>query len=352
MERASTLTLCGAGIMVTMTEEQDEAWLSEGRRVLTEASQALDALARRLNADAWAQAVRLIVNATGRIVVTGIGKSGMIGRKLAGTLASTGTHAFYVHAAEAVHGDLGMLARGDVVIAFSYSGETDEVIAILPAIRALQIPLIALTANSRSRLAEMSSVMLDVSVDKEACPMNLAPTTSTTAMLALGDALAVAVMVARGFTPEEYATRHPGGTLGRRLTLRVADIMRTGDNIAVVPSDAIMMDTLFAITRAHAGAAIIVDEAGHVCGLITDGDIRRHLLEDKNLLSRPASSVMNPKPGVVAPHILAIEGFRRLDDFHPLPGSKAGEAPVVDTDGRPIGMLMLKDLVQAGIAIE
>lgn len=342
-----------SGILTAdMVNNDVDDWVREGRRVLTEASDALAVMADHLDTLAWEQAVSLVVGACGRVVVIGMGKSGAVGRKLAGTLASTGTHAFFLHPAEAVHGDLGMLALDDIVIALSYSGETDEITAILPAIGALNLPLVAITANRRSRLAEAATVVLDVAVEKEACPMNLAPTTSTTAMMALGDALAVSVMVARGFTREDYARLHPAGTLGRRLTLRVADVMRTGDNCAVVPADATMMETLFAITQAHAGAAIVIDACGRVAGLITDGDIRRALLEDPELLRRPASSVMHLKPGVVSPHILAVEGLRRLDDFHPMPGNKVGEAPVVDADGKPVGILMLKDLVKAGIVKE
>ncbi len=179
--------------------------------------------------------------------------------------------------------------------------------------------------------------------------MNLAPTTSTTAMIALGDALAVAVMGARRFTSEQYARLHPAGSLGRRLTLRVSDVMRTGEAVAVVPESGTVLEAMFAITRAHAGAAIVTDGQGRVSGLITDGDIRRHLLDDPHLLSRPATEAMTPDPGLVTADLLATEGLRRLDDFHPLPGQKAGDAPVVDAEGRPIGMLMLKDLVKAGI---
>jgi arabinose-5-phosphate isomerase len=192
-------------------------------------------------------------------------------------------------------------------------------------------------------------VVLDVSVEREACPINMAPTTSTTAMIAVGDALAVTLMGARRFTPDQYARLHPAGTLGRRLTLRVGDVMRTGEAVAVVPDTCTVLDAMFAITRANAGAAIVTDRAGRVSGLITDGDIRRHLLDDPHLLSRPASEAMTPNPGLVTADLLATEGLRRLDDFHPLPGQKAGDAPVVDSEGRPIGMLMLKDLVKAGI---
>ena len=342
------------GIMAAMQDEtqilDDPAeWLCEARRVLGEAAAALKALEARLNPDSWARAVRLLLQPRGRAVVTGIGKSGAVGRKLAGTLSSTGTPAFFLHPAEAAHGDLGMLMADDVLLAFSYSGESDEILALLPAVHRLGVPLIAFTGRSHSTLARAAAAVLDVSVDKEACPMNLAPTTSTTAMIALGDALAVSVMVARRFNENDYAHRHPGGALGRRLTLRVADIMRAGDAVAVVSETATVFDAVFAITQAHAGAAIVTDAEGRVSGLIADGDIRRHLLHDRDVLSRPVSAAMTHRPGLIAPHLLAIEGLRRLEEFHPDPGSRVGEAPVVDPEGRPLGMLMLKDLVKTGI---
>ncbi len=332
-----------------MDAEDWEEWLAEGRRVLFEAARALDRVADHLDGAAWAGAVRLLLETRGRVVVTGMGKSGKVAEKFVGTLASTGTPALFLHPAEGVHGDLGMLQPGDVVVALSYSGETDEITAILPAIRQLGTPLIALTSSSRSTLGRAASVVLDVSVEREACTIRLAPTTSTTAMIAMGDALAVAVMGARRFTPDQYARLHPAGTLGRRLTLRVADVMRTGDAVALVPDTATVLEAMFAITRANAGASIVTDAQGRVAGLITDGDIRRHLLDDPHLLSRPATDAMTRRPGVVTADLLATEGLRRLDDFHPLPGQKAGDAPVVDAEGHPIGMLMLKDLVKAGI---
>ena len=329
-----------------MTEQEE--WRAEGQRVLTEAAQALDTLAARLDGAAWAEAVQLILATPGRVVVTGMGKSGKIAEKMTGTLASTGTPALFLHPAEAVHGDLGMLQSGDVVLAFSYSGETEELLALLPAIRQLGTPLIALTGGMRSTLARAALVVLDVSVDREACYLNLAPTTSTTAMLSLSDALAVTVMGARRFTPDQYARLHPAGTLGRRLTLRVADVMRTGEAVAVVSERSTVMEAMFAITTAHAGAAIVTDAEGRVSGLITDGDIRRYLLHAPEL-SGAASDAMTRAPGMVSPEMLATEGLRRLDEFHPLPGQKAGDAPVVDDDGRPLGLLTLKDLVKAGI---
>jgi arabinose-5-phosphate isomerase len=278
-----------------------------------------------------------------------MGKSGSVGHKMAGTLASTGTPAFFLHPGEAVHGDLGMLQPTDVVVALSYSGETDEILAILPAIRRLGVPMIAITGGPHSTLGKLAAVVLDVSVEREACPMNLAPTTSTTAMIAVGDALAVSVMVARRFTPDDYARLHPAGSLGRRLTMSVADVMLSGDAVAIVPQEATLRDVVFAITQAHAGAAMVVDDQDRLCGLITDGDIRRHLLDGNDLLTRPAQAVMNRTPGVLTPDLLAADARRKLTEFHPIPGSTVGEAPVVDADGKPMGMLTLKDLDKAGI---
>ncbi len=329
-------------------KEQDK-WQAEGQRVLWEAARALDRLAESLDGALWAQAVHLILGTRGRVVVSGMGKSGTVGVKLAATLSSTGTPAQFLHPAEGVHGDLGMLQAGDTVIALSYSGETDEVLAILPALGQFGLPLIAVTGNPKSTLARAAALVLDVRVEREACSIGLAPTTSTTAMITLGDALAVSVMAAREFTPEQYSRLHPAGTLGRRLTLRVADVMRTGDAVALVPESCTVLDAMFVITRASAGAAIIVDAAGKVSGLLTDGDIRRHQLDNPHLLSCPASEAMTVNPGVVTPDLLATEGLRLLDDFHPLPGQKAGDAPVVDPEGHPLGMLTLKDLVKAGI---
>lgn len=329
--------------------ESNSISLTEARRVLGEEADAIRAASERLQADVVGAAVKLLLDCPGRVVVTGMGKSGAIGRKFASTLASTGTPALFLHPAEGVHGDLGMLADDDVVVAFSYSGETDELLAILPAIGRLGAPIIAFTGKPHSTLGEAARVVLDVAVDREACLLGLAPTTSTTLMLALSDAIAVAVMGARRFTADQYAARHPAGALGRRLLLRVADVMRTGDAVAIVPRDMLLRDTLFSITRAHAGAAIVVDGDGRVAGLVTDGDVRRSLLDSVDCLQRPVSETMNVHPGVIPDTILAVEGLELLERFHPIPGAKAGEAPVVDALGRPVGMLMLKDLVKAGI---
>ena len=242
-----------------------------------------------------------------------------------------------------------MIAADDVVAAFSYSGETEELLAILPAIGRLKVPIIAFTGRPKSTLGQASRVTLNVYIQKEACILSLAPTTSTTVMLALSDAIAVAVMSARSFTSEDYAERHPSGALGRRLLLRVQDIMRTGDAAAVVSEQTSLKDTLFAITRAHAGAAVVVDRSGRAVGLITDGDARRRLLDSLEYWEKPVSATMNRKFGTVPADIPAYETLKLLESYHPDPGTRVGEAPVVDADGKPVGMLMLKDLVKAGI---
>ena len=323
--------------------------IAEARRVLFEEAEALTLAGERLDEAAMGAAVDLLVDCTGRVVVTGMGKSGAVGRKLAGTLSSTGSPSLFLHPAEALHGDLGVLSTGDVVIAFSYSGETDELLAILPAIQRLGAPIIAVTGRPASTLGRAARAVLDVAVEKEACYLNLAPTTSTTLMIAIGDALAIAVMAAREFTAEDYAERHPSGALGRRLLLRVVDVMRSGDSVAIISADRPLQEALFAITRAHAGAAIVTDAAGKVCGLVTDGDIRRHILSSVEYLARPVRDTMTDSAGVIPPNILAVDGLNLLESFHPDPGARAGEAAVVDSDHRPLGMLMLKDLVKAGI---
>jgi len=293
--------------------------------------------------ESFVSAVDLILQCKGRVVVTGMGKSGAIGRKLAGTLASTGSPALFLHPAEGVHGDLGMVTSQDVVIALSNSGETDEIISIVPAIKRIGARLISILGRTDSALGQYSDVVLDASVEREACPLGLAPTASTTAMLALGDALALAAMEARKFSAEDYAVLHPAGTLGRRLTMRVSDVMRTGDRMATVSEDEIVRDVLFAITKAGAGAANVVNGVQKLVGIITDGDLRRHMLADERCLYRKAHEIMTPNPRVVNPDQLATEGVRILETC------KIGELPVLDDKGKPIGMLMMKDLFQAGI---
>ncbi len=319
--------------------------LARARCVLTDEAEALRALAERLD-ETFVRAVDLILNGAGRAVVTGMGKSGVVGRKIVGTFASTGTPALFLHPGEALHGDLGMVTAGDVVLALSYSGETDELLAVLPALKRVGAGLIAMTGNVRSTLAQAAEVVLDVCVPREACPLNLAPTTSTTAMMALGDALAVAVMVGRGFGRDDYARLHPAGSLGRRLLLRVSDVMRTGDNVATVGSDASIRDVVLAMPRAHQRAALVLNADGTLAGLVTGGDLRRALEKFGNdCLDHLASDVMTRAPLTVAPDALAAEGLRLFETFP----ADIGEIPVVDADSFPVGMLMLKDLLRAGL---
>ncbi len=289
-------------------------------------------------------AVEIILNCRGRLVVTGMGKSGAVGRKLAGTFSSTGTPSLFLHPAEGIHGDLGMVTSQDVVMALSNSGETDEIVKILPAIARIGAKLIAMVGRPNSTLATYAAVVLDASVDCEACPLDLAPTTSTTVALALGDAVALAVMEARRFTKEDYALFHPGGDLGRKLLLRVSDVMRTDSAVAIVKQDMVVRDVLFAITKAGAGAAFVVDEGGGLAGIITDGDVRRALLADDGAMMKPASEVMSANPRTISPERLATQGLRLMES----PPRQIGEMPVV-VDGKPVGMLTLKDLVAAGI---
>jgi arabinose-5-phosphate isomerase len=278
------------------------------------------------------------------VVTTGMGKSGVVARKIAGTLASTGTPSLFLHPAEGVHGDLGMVTMGDVLVALSNSGDTDELSAILPAVARIAVPIIALTGRPDSALGRAATVVLDTGVPSEVCPFNLAPTTSTTAQIAMGDALAVTAMRRRSFSSQDYARLHPRGSLGRRLLLTVGDIMRTGEALATTSADTPLRDVLFAITQAHAGAATVVDDRGHLLGLITDGDIRRSLLEDEGALHKPCGNVMTHAPRTIGPGHLAAETLQEMQT------RQIGEMPVVDNDGCVLGMLNLKDLLRAGIA--
>ena len=315
--------------------------IAQGREVLAIEVEAVSKLSDRLDRS-FVAAVELILGCSGKLAVTGIGKSGAIGRKLAGTFSSTGTPALFLHPAEGVHGDLGVLSGQDVLLLLSHSGETDELISIMPVVARIGARVIAMLGSPKSTIARYSDVVLDVSVEREACPLGLAPTASTIAMLAMGDALALAVMKARKFTREDFALFHPAGTLGRRLLLRAADVMRTGDSVAVVEADTLLRDVLFAITRAAAGAACVVDGKGKLVGIITDGDVRRHLLKDESCLSWPAAQVMTRSPRTIGPDRPAEEGLRVMEEL------RIGEMPVVE-DGKPVGVLMLKDLLAARI---
>lgn len=319
-----------------------EQLIARGRRVLATEAEAVAALEHRLGSE-FAQACRLLLACTGRIVVTGMGKSGHVAGKIAATLASTGSPAFFLHPAEAIHGDIGMITAADVVLALSNSGETDELVTILPVIKRLDVALIAMTGNRDSTLARYATVVLDVSVPAEACSLNLAPTASTTATLAMGDALAVAILEARGFTEEDFARSHPGGTLGRRLLLHVEDVMRKGDDLPAVEPGTTLSAGLLEMSRKGLGMTTIVDATRHVIGVFTDGDLRRVLDRQADVHVTTMSEVMTARPKVARPRMLAAEAVHLMEEH------KITALPVVDDDGRLIGALNVHDLLRAGV---
>jgi arabinose-5-phosphate isomerase len=316
--------------------------LALARQVLEIESGAVKALAGRID-ESFSQAVGLLLACSGRVVVSGVGKSGHIARKIASTLASTGTPALFVHAAEAAHGDLGMITRADVLLALSYSGEGDELLTMLPVAKREGTPLIAMTGNPASSLAGLADVHLDVHVDKEACPLNLAPTSSTTAMLALGDALAVACLDARGFGPADFARSHPGGSLGRKLLTYVRDVMRTGERIPRVETEATVMDALHEITRKQIGMTAVLDERGELAGIFTDGDLRRLLERVGDVRPLKVGNVMTRNPLTISPDVLAAEAAQLMDR------SRKNVLLVVDADGRLVGALHNLDLMNAKV---
>lgn len=320
----------------------EEKLVSRARQVLNIESAAVSALEVRIG-DTFIAACRLIQNCTGRVVVTGMGKSGHIGDKIAATFASTGTPAFFLHAAEASHGDIGMITPADVLLALSNSGETAELIAILPVIKRLGVGLIALTGKPQSTLARAADVVLDVSVSKEACPLNLAPTASTTATLAMGDALAVALLDARGFTEEDFARSHPGGNLGRRLLLHVEDVMRTGERLPRVSVDTSLQDGLIEMSDKGLGMTTIVDADDHVLGVFTDGDLRRMLGKPFDLHQTRMGEVMTRHASSIRPRMLAAEAV------HLMEMKRITALPVVDDAGVLVGALNVHDLFRAGV---
>jgi len=315
--------------------------LELARTVLKVEAQAVTALIERID-EAFLSAVQLLLKCRGRVVVSGVGKSGHVGRKIAATMASTGTPAMFVHAAEAVHGDLGMITRSDVLVALSYSGETAELLTVVPTLKREGTPLVAITGNAGSSLARHADVHLDVHVDKEACPLNLAPTSSTTAMLALGDALAVACLDARGFGPADFARSHPGGALGRRLLTKVEDVMATGEDIPRVPITASVMEAISEISRKRLGMTAVVDTNGRVAGIFTDGDLRRLLERGASVRELAVAEVMTRDPLTIGPGALAAEAAQLIES------TRKNQLLVVD-DGRLVGALHAHDLTAARV---
>ncbi|MBZ4194672.1 MAG: KpsF/GutQ family sugar-phosphate isomerase [Candidatus Contendobacter sp.] len=311
-------------------------------QVLTIEAQAVAQLTARID-DRFVEACKLMLACAGRIVVLGIGKSGHIGGKIAATLASTGAPAFFVHPAEASHGDMGMIIAQDVVLALSNSGETDEILTLLPLIKRLGVPLITLTGNPESTLAQAADVHIDVSVAEEACPLGLAPTASTTATLAMGDALAVALLEARGFTAEDFARSHPGGRLGRRLLLLTVDVMHTGAQMPCsAPADR-LRDALLEMSRKGLGTTVVVDETDQVLGVFTDGDLRRALDRQVDVHTARVAEVMTHHCKTIAPSALAAEALQIMQRY------RINALPVVDSAGKLAGVLNMHDLLRAGV---
>ncbi len=314
------------------------------KRVLEQEAQAVRSLIDRIGPE-FEKAVELILKCTGKVVVTGVGKSGIIGRKIASTLSSTGTPAFFLHPADALHGDLGMLEMRDIVLAISKSGETEELLSILPVIKRQGNKLIVMTCNPNSSLARAADVVLDVGVKEEACPLGLAPTTSTTATLALGDALAVALLQSRGFKAEDFAKIHPKGALGKKLLLRVRDLMHVGEEFPKVQEEAPMKEVLLEMTSKRLGVTGVMNGGGELVGVITDGDLRRALEKFPDLLTKRAKDIMTCNPKSIEADALAVEALRRMEEYS-ITSLFVFENP---GDRIPIGIIHLHDILKAGV---
>jgi arabinose-5-phosphate isomerase len=319
--------------------------IAEARRVIQVEADALQAMAGRIDAS-FERAVELVLASKGRVVVSGMGKSGLVGQKIASTMASTGTPALFLHPAEGIHGDLGMIMIGDVVIAISNSGETEEMLRILPAIKRIGAHVIAMTGSSTSTLARSSDVFLDVSVKEEACPLGLAPTASTTAALAMGDALAVALLVQRGFRAEDFAIFHPGGSLGKKLLLRVEDLMHVGEAVPLVSENTLMKEALFVITAKGLGVTGVVADDGALRGVITDGDLRRALEKGYEILGQRAAELMKLNPRRIKRHELAAAALQIMEHFS-ITSLFVFED---DSSPAPCGIVHLHDILRSGIA--
>ncbi|MDT8443925.1 MAG: KpsF/GutQ family sugar-phosphate isomerase [Desulfuromonadales bacterium] len=318
--------------------------LDAARKVIQIEAAAVATLGARLD-ESFARAVELILACAGRVVVTGMGKSGLICQKMAATMASTGTPTIFLHPAEGVHGDLGMLMKGDIVIAVSNSGETEEITRILPTIKRMGLPLISMTGNPTSTLARAGDVFLDISIKEEACPLQLAPTASTTVTLAMGDALAVALLLQRGFREEDFALYHPGGALGKRLLLRVEDLMHTGEDVPTVNANTPLKDALYVISSKKLGITGVVDDQGNLVGVFTDGDLRRKIEQGIEVLNRPIGELMGGKPKRILRSNLAAKSLQRMEEY------QITSLFVFDSeeDQKPIGIIHLHDLLKAGV---
>ena len=316
--------------------------LQKAKEVIRVESQAVKELSKRID-QKFSKAVDLIVKCRGRVIVSGMGKAGIVGRKIAATLSSTGTPSLWMHSAEAVHGDLGQVTKHDVLIVISYSGETDETKRLLPLVKKIGSKIIAITGNQKSSLAQHSDVVLDVHVKKEGCPLGLAPMASTTATLVMGDALAACLIIRKGFKKEDFAFYHPGGSLGRKLLLTVEDLMRKNANYPRVKESMKVKEVLLAITQSRCGSACVVNAKGNLVGIFTDGDLRRHIELDSYLLERKVKDVMTKNPSTISKDKLAVEALRLLKE------KNIDELPVTDHKNKLVGLLDVQDLLKAGL---
>ncbi|MBA7635214.1 MAG: KpsF/GutQ family sugar-phosphate isomerase [Calditrichaeota bacterium] len=327
-----------------MGDRQKRDILVVARAVIREEAEAVSALVERIGPE-FERAVDLMYRCDGRVVVTGMGKSGQISRKIAATLTSTGTPALYIHPSEALHGDLGMLEKTDLLLVVSNSGETEDILRMLPTIEVLKVPIVAILGRMDSAIERRADIALDASVEREACPMDLAPTTSTAAALALGDALAMALLELREFKPEDFAIYHPGGSLGKKLLTTVASLMHSGDDLPLVPLDTVMRQAIFVISEKGLGIAGVVDDDGHLEGAITDGDLRRGLERDDHMLNLKAREVMTPNPKCILKTDLAVRALAVMEDH------AITSLFVVDENDyhRPLGLIHIHDILKSGI---
>lgn len=328
--------------MMANKKQVDYQTIHKGKEVIQKEAQAIIDLEDRINGE-FAQAVDLLSKCKGRVIVSGMGKSGIIARKIAATLTSTGTSAMFLHPAEGMHGDLGAVHKDDVVICISKSGDTSELFQIFPVLKRIGVPIISITGNRRSRIAERSDVVLDASVKEEACPFNLAPTSSTTAALVMGDALAVALLEKRKFSTEDFALFHPGGSLGKKLTMKIDDIMFTGDRIPMVHEDLSLEKVIFEITSKRFGSTCVIDQNDQLSGIITDGDIRRLVERNKEIWKLKAKDVMTRNPKTVRVGTMASEALKLMTDFSIM------QVIIVDAENQPKGIVHIHDILEAGI---
>ncbi len=320
----------------------DFDFIKSAKRTINLEAQAVSALPERIDQQ-FVKACKLILSSSGRVIVTGMGKSGHIGKKIAATLASTGTPAFFVHPGEASHGDLGMITQGDIVLAISYSGSSNEIVTLLPLLKRTGVKIISMTSNPKSILAEVAEAHLNIAVTSEACPLDLAPTSSTTATLVMGDALAIALLEARGFTAEDFAFSHPGGALGRKLLLRVSDLMHTGADIPRVKVDTQLLQALMEMSSKGFGMTTIMDDRNQLLGIYTDGDLRRSIDKGVDVRTARVGDLMNPKPLLVRDNLLAAEALNIMEE------RKINVLLVEDEQKQLVGVVKINDILRAGV---